>query len=273
MTEPGAGPASRCTSTPDNIVTPRYDQVNGRSSFQRDKAKGLESLRLAAARWTWARSWTTSSPPAPSCRPGPTRPGFAGVNASTASSCGLAVDLVQLFSAVAYGKNGADIRLAVDAVEDMFWPPDLTHVVIVAGDSDYIPLACSAANDWADMSWGSGGRVLEPGTGAARDDFVIYDSLPGVLARRRPPPTPRNPPGSPGGARLQSPRPRIRRSPRRLCSPAHRRSAWRRTTPSDPRLAAPPDSFSGSHSATCRCFSPGRLALGRYTPTAQRNAA
>ena len=52
-----------------------------------------------------------------------------------------AVDLVQLFPAAAYAKNGADIRLAVDAVEDMFRLPDLTHVVIVAGDSDYVPLA------------------------------------------------------------------------------------------------------------------------------------
>ena len=52
-----------------------------------------------------------------------------------------AVDLVQLFPAAAYAKNGADIRLAVDAVEDMFRLPDLTHVVIVAGDSDYIALA------------------------------------------------------------------------------------------------------------------------------------
>jgi hypothetical protein len=52
-----------------------------------------------------------------------------------------AVDLVQLFPAAAYGKNGADIRLAVDTVEDMFRLPDLTHVVIVAGDSDYIALA------------------------------------------------------------------------------------------------------------------------------------
>ncbi|PRC56443.1 hypothetical protein C6A85_38590, partial [Mycobacterium sp. ITM-2017-0098] len=54
---------------------------------------------------------------------------------------GRAVDLVQLFPAAAYGKNGADIRLAVDTVEDMFRLPDLTHVVIVAGDSDYIALA------------------------------------------------------------------------------------------------------------------------------------
>src|SRR5699024_9791832 len=52
-----------------------------------------------------------------------------------------AVDLVQLFPAAAYAKNGADIRLAVDTVEDLFRIPALTHVVIVGGDSDYVPLA------------------------------------------------------------------------------------------------------------------------------------
>ena len=34
----------------DNIVISRYDQVNGRNSFQRDKTKGLEAARLAKAR-------------------------------------------------------------------------------------------------------------------------------------------------------------------------------------------------------------------------------
>ena len=51
-----------------------------------------------------------------------------------------AVDLVQLFPLSAT-KNGADIRLAVDAVEDMFRIDDLSHIVIVAGDSDYVALA------------------------------------------------------------------------------------------------------------------------------------
>ena len=36
---------------------------------------------------------------------------------------------------------GKGVQDAVDAVEDMFRLPDLTHVVIVAGDSDYVPLA------------------------------------------------------------------------------------------------------------------------------------
>ena len=93
---------------------------------------------------------------------------------------GRAVDLVQLFPAAAYGKNGADIRLAVDAVEDMFRLPDLTHVVIVAGDSDYIALAqrCKRLGRYVVGIGvaGSSSRMLA----AACDEFVTYDTLPGV---------------------------------------------------------------------------------------------
>ena len=96
---------------------------------------------------------------------------------------GRAVDLVQLFPAAAYGKNGADIRLAVDAVEDMFRLPDLTHVVIAAGDSDYIPLAqrCKRLGRYVVGIGvaGSSSRALA----AACDEFVTYDALPGVPVR------------------------------------------------------------------------------------------
>ena len=51
-----------------------------------------------------------------------------------------AVDLTQLFPA-AGTKNGADIRMSIDVIEDLYRHEDLTHVVIVAGDSDYVPLA------------------------------------------------------------------------------------------------------------------------------------
>jgi hypothetical protein len=92
------------------------------------------------------------------------------------------VDLVQLFPAAAYGKNAADIRLAVDAVEDMFRLPDLTHVVIVAGDSDYIPLAqrCKRLGRYV-VGIGVAGSSSKS-LAAACDEFVIYDALPGVPA-------------------------------------------------------------------------------------------
>ncbi|MEI6253846.1 MAG: NYN domain-containing protein, partial [Mycobacteriaceae bacterium] len=105
----------------------------------------------------------------------------AGVNAEYREQLvGRAVDLVQLFPAAAYGKNGADIRLAVDTVEDMFRLPDLTHVVIVAGDSDYIPLAqrCKRLGRYV-VGIGVAGSTSRA-LAAACDDFVIYDALPGV---------------------------------------------------------------------------------------------
>lgn len=51
------------------------------------------------------------------------------------------IDLIQLFSRGKNGKNGADIRLALDVVEDINHYSHITHAVIVAGDSDYIGLA------------------------------------------------------------------------------------------------------------------------------------
>jgi hypothetical protein len=51
-----------------------------------------------------------------------------------------AVDLIQLFPLTG-SKNGADIRLVLDVADDLQRHPHLTHVVIVASDSDYTSLA------------------------------------------------------------------------------------------------------------------------------------
>lgn len=51
-----------------------------------------------------------------------------------------AIDLVQMFP-LAGSKNGADIRLVLDVIEDMQYHPHLTHVIVVASDSDYTSLA------------------------------------------------------------------------------------------------------------------------------------
>ena len=165
----------------DNIVISRYDQVNGRNSFQRDKAKGLEPPRLARARVDVGAILDFASSFGTVVLTRAYADWSAEVNAEYREQLvGRAVDLVQLFPAAAYGKNGADIRLAVDAVEDMFRLPDLTHVVIVAGDSDYIPLAqrCKRLGRFVVGIGvaGSSSRALA----AACDDFIIYDALPGV---------------------------------------------------------------------------------------------
>ena len=180
MTEPSAARVAVYLDF-DNIVISRYDQVNGRNSFQRDKAKGLEASRLTRARVDVGAVLDFASSFGTLVLTRAYADWSADVNAEYREQLvGRAVDLVQLFPAAAYGKNGADIRLAVDTVEDMFRLPDLTHVVIVAGDSDYIPLAqrCKRLGRYVVGIGvaGSSSRALA----AACDDFVIYDSLPGV---------------------------------------------------------------------------------------------
>lgn len=177
----------------DNIVISRYDQVNGRNSFQRDKAKGLDEDRLARSTVDVGAILDFASSFGTLVLTRAYADWSADVNAGYRQQLvGRAVDLVQLFPAAAYGKNGADIRLAVDAVEDMFRLPDLTHVVIVAGDSDYIPLAqrCKRLGRYVVGIGvaGSSSRALA----AACDEFVIYDSLPGVPTTE-PAPEPKTP--------------------------------------------------------------------------------
>lgn len=174
----------------DNIVISRYDQLHGRGRFLKDHA----------------RTFRVSSDPSSEMA--------QGISAATvdlgaiidfASSFGTiavsrayadwsipinsdyrqqlikrAVDLVQLFPVVASMKNGADIRLAVDVVEDLFRLPDLTHVVIVAGDSDYIALAqrCKVLGRHV-VGIGVAGATSRA-LAAACDEFADYDALPGV---------------------------------------------------------------------------------------------
>ena len=172
----------------DNIVMSWYDRVHGRNSYARDRQRIAENpaepevaqrlkdatidvgaiIDYAASFGTLVltRAYADWSSP---------------VNADYRSQLvARAVDLVQLFPAAAYAKNGADIRLAVDTVEDMFRLPDLTHVVIVAGDSDYVPLAqrCKRLGRVV-VGVGVAGSTAKS-LAAACDQFDAYDTLPGV---------------------------------------------------------------------------------------------
>lgn len=51
------------------------------------------------------------------------------------------IDLIQLYPKGKFAKNGADIRLAMDALEDAYQNAHMTHAVIIGGDSDYIAVA------------------------------------------------------------------------------------------------------------------------------------
>lgn len=176
----------------DNVVISRYDQVNAgrrrdpwRSDKARDHVPDLGSndaidVRLAEATVdigavldyassfgtvALARAYADWSMPANA--------------AYRRQLVDRAVDLTQLFP-VSGTKNGADIRLSIDAMEDLVHHDDLTHVVIVGGDSDYIALA-QRAKQWGRFVVGIGvtgstSRALV----AACDEFSSYDALPGV---------------------------------------------------------------------------------------------
>ena len=206
MTEPGDTRVAVYIDF-DNIVISRYDQVHGRGQFQRDKVRGFsrdgrladpdtaDKIRRATvdvgAVIDFASSFgTLVLTRAYADWSAPVNADYRGQLVSRA------VDLVQLFPAAAYAKNGADIRLAVDAVEDMFRLPDLTHVVIVAGDSDYIALAqrCRRLGRYV-VGVGVAGSTSRS-LAAACDELVTYDALPGITpagvaaAGASPPPAP-----------------------------------------------------------------------------------
>jgi uncharacterized LabA/DUF88 family protein len=182
VTEPGT-PRVAVYLDFDNIVISRYDQIHGRSQFQKDRTAGFHKTpgRLTTATVDVGAIIDFASSFGTLVLTKAYADWSADVNADYRGQLvGRAVDLVQLFPAAAYAKNGADIRLAVDAVEDMFRLPDLTHVVIVAGDSDYIALAqrCKRLGRYV-VGIGITGSISKSLT-AACDEFVTYDALPGV---------------------------------------------------------------------------------------------
>ncbi|WP_210505779.1 NYN domain-containing protein [Naasia sp. SYSU D00057] len=173
----------------DNIVISRYDQLNGNGAWRNDNARRVEpdkrgetvARKLAEAEidigaiLDYASSFGTVA----------LSRAYADwsipVNAAYRKQLvNRAVDLTQLFPVTKAFKNGADIRLSVDVLEDLFRLPDLTHVVIVAGDSDYIALAqrCKRLARFV-VGIGVSGRT-SPALIAACDEFQMYDAIPGA---------------------------------------------------------------------------------------------
>ena len=173
----------------DNVVISRYDNLHGDSAWRRDDARNHRpdpasgdpvDVRLAHAEIdlgaiveyaasfgtvAFTRAYADWSVPA---------------NAAYRKALvDRAVDLVQMFPASGT-KNGADIRLAVDAVEDLARHPDITHVALVAGDSDYVPLAqrCKRMGRFV-VGIGVAGSTSRALVNAC-DEFRAYERLPGV---------------------------------------------------------------------------------------------
>jgi hypothetical protein len=181
----------------DNIVISRYDQLFGSGAWRKDNARdfamGAKSPDAIGQRLDEARvdigailEYATTFGSVVVSR------AYADWSAPANASYRIqlvnrAVDLAQLFN-TSGTKNGADIRLAVDVIDDLFRLDFITDVLIVAGDSDYIPLVQRATR--------MGRRVIGLGiTGStsgalvnACDVFTYYDEVPGVVQPTVPPP-------------------------------------------------------------------------------------
>jgi hypothetical protein len=172
----------------ENLVASRYDFVHGKGSWRDDNVgtpKYLSAQAKDDLRAAWFQVRTTLDYAATLGVRSIVRayanwalPAFAEYGRELTDN---AVDLVQLFP-VASSKNGADIRLATDVIEDLDSFRHITHVMIGAGDSDYIPVAQKVRR--------RGKRVIGLSiTGsnnhtwpAACDEFRLYESLLGTEA-------------------------------------------------------------------------------------------
>jgi hypothetical protein len=185
----------------DNIVVSRYNQLYGRSAWTNDSARNFAMaggttgaggrgaaaaaegipLKLEQARVDIGAILDYASSFGSIVLNRAYADWSAPANASYSRQLiDRAVDLTQLFN-TAGTKNGGDIRLAVDVVDDLFRLDDITHVVIVAGDSDYIALAqrCKRLGRFV-VGIGVAGATSRALV-AACDEFTDYDEVPGVV--------------------------------------------------------------------------------------------
>jgi uncharacterized LabA/DUF88 family protein len=167
----------------DNIVISQYDRVHGRGSFIKEKAKNatgktVEKLEAATVDLGAILDFASSFGTLALSR------AYADWSAPANSRyrsqlVERAVDLVQMFP-TSGSKNGADIRLSIDVMEDLFRLPDVTHVLIVAGDSDYIPLAQNVRRlGRTVVAVGVTGSTSQAFKNAV-DEFSYYADLPGI---------------------------------------------------------------------------------------------
>ena len=174
----------------DNIVISRYQQLHGRGAFQSDRVRNLDAADPASDQKVVGRireatvdigailDYASSYGQIVISRAYAdwSQPVNAGYRKQLVDR---AIDLTQMFPLSAT-KNGADIRLAIDVVEDMFRLSDVTHVVLAAGDSDYVALAQRVKRlGRLFVAVGVAGATSKS-LPAACNEFSLYDDLPGI---------------------------------------------------------------------------------------------
>lgn len=171
----------------DNVVISRYDEIHGRDAWRSDNARD----HVASGEGAVAEKLATATVDVGAIVDYASSFGVVAITKAYADWSVAAnaaykrqlvdrsVELTQMFP-VSGTKNGADIQLSIDAVADITQHPDITHVVIAAGDSDFIPLARRCKRQGRHVIGigvsGSTSRALVN----ACDEFRKYDALPGV---------------------------------------------------------------------------------------------
>ncbi|MFQ5560627.1 MAG: NYN domain-containing protein [Nitrospinota bacterium] len=88
-----------------------------------------------------------------------------------------AIELIQIFPPGASAKNGADIKLSLDAVEDILRFPHISSLIVIGGDSDFIPLAQKIKASGKDLV-GVGCRTsTNPHWANSCSDFKYYETF------------------------------------------------------------------------------------------------
>jgi hypothetical protein len=96
------------------------------------------------------------------------------------------VELIDLPGSAVSGKNSADIKMVVDALEVAYTRPHIDAFALVTGDSDFYPLVAKLReNNKYTLGVGVKGSTSKLLIDAC-DEFVLYDDLARAPRRRRP---------------------------------------------------------------------------------------
>lgn len=88
-----------------------------------------------------------------------------------------AIELIQVFPPGANAKNGADIKLCLDAMDDMSRFPHIRTIIVVGGDSDYMPLSYKVKAAGRTLI-GIGSRTsTNPHWARSCHEFKFYEAL------------------------------------------------------------------------------------------------
>lgn len=120
----------------ENLHASLYDAINGSGSYSKKQIRGRQQDLLVDVQtiYDFAATYGNVAINKAYCN----WQWFAKYRYALLRS---AIELVQIFPPGASAKNGADIKLSLDVVEDILRFPHISSIIIVGGDSDFIPLA------------------------------------------------------------------------------------------------------------------------------------